>query len=232
VLWRALRRLSLRESSGRCSFVVGSAKASPEPRYFRGVKGDNKARESRVPMDANTPTTGNAPRDEEFVRLFGLNQGRVFAYIVTLLPRWADAEEVLQRTSLVLWRKFDQFDLSTNFVRWACAVAYREALKYLKQQSRQQQVFKEAVLEKLSQTRIAHSDLFENRHLAIDDCVAELAPSDRAIIEHYYYQGRKTAAEVAKELGRPTNTILKALIRIRGNLQRCIDNATSSGKRK
>ena len=91
-----------------------------------------------------TPTT----QDENFVRLFGLNQGRVFAFIVSILPRWGDAEEVLQRTSIVLWKKFDQFDASGDFVRWACGIAYRETLKYLKQHSRQHQVFDELVLQK------------------------------------------------------------------------------------
>lgn len=183
-------------------------------------------------MDADQNTPENAARNEEFVRLFGLNQGRVFTYIATLLPCKADAEDVLQRTSIVLWRKFDQFDPSGSFVRWAYGVAYREALKYLKQQSRQRQVFREAVLEKLTQTHMARSDLLEQRRLAMDDCVAKLSPSDRAIIEHYYYQGRTTAADVAEALGRPTNTILHALVRIRGNLHRCIDDAVSSEKRK
>lgn len=183
-------------------------------------------------MNTDQPTLNNTRREEEFVRLFGLNQGRLFAYIVTLLPRWADAEDILQRTSIVLWRKFDQFDPSTNFVRWAYAVAYLEALKYLKQEGRRQQVFREAVLEKLAHDRVTHSDLLENRHYAFDDCVAQLSPSDREIIEHYYYQGKKTAAEVALELNRPTNTILKALVRIRGSLHRCIDEAVSSEERK
>jgi RNA polymerase sigma-70 factor, ECF subfamily len=183
-------------------------------------------------MDANRPTPDNAAQNEEFVRLFGLNQGRVFTYIATLLPCWADAEEVLQRTSLVLWRKFDQFDPSASFVRWAYGVAYRQAMKYLKQEGRQRQVFREAVLQKLTQTHIAHSDLLEKRRLAMDDCARQLPPSDREIIEHYYYQGKKTAAEVASELGRPTNTILHALVRIRGSLQRCIDEAVSSEDRK
>lgn len=183
-------------------------------------------------MDSDPPTSSHTARDEEFVRLLGLHQGQVFAYIATLLPRWADAEEVLQRTSVVLWRKFDRFDPSTDFIRWAYTVAYWESLNYLKQEGRRQQVFRESVLEKLTRTRIAHSDLFEKRHLAIDDCVAQLSPSDREIIEHYYYLGRKTAAEVASELGRPTDTILHALVRIRGSLQRCIDEATSSEERK
>ena len=183
-------------------------------------------------MDVDRPPPDNNAQNEEFVRLFGLNQGRVFTYIATLLPCWADAEDVLQQTSIVLWRKFDQFDPSGSFLRWAYGVAYREALKYLRQESRQRQVFREAVLEKLTRTHIARSDLLEKRRLAMDDCVARLSPSDREIIEHYYYQGRKTAAEVARELGRPTNTILHALVRIRGSLQRCIDEIASSEERK
>lgn len=174
----------------------------------------------------------NARRDIEFVRLFGLNHGRVFAYIVTLLPQWTDAEEVLQRTSIALWQEFDQFDPTRDFVRWACGVAHRQTLNYRRQQARRQRIFSEDVLEQLSHTRLARSSLLEERRLAMDDCVAELSQSDREIIEHYYYQGRKTAAQVAGELGRPANTILKALIRIRKALHRCVDEAISAGERE
>jgi RNA polymerase sigma-70 factor, ECF subfamily len=118
------------------------------------------------------------------------------------------------------------------FARWACGVAHRQTLKYLSEQNRRRQVFSDAVLEMVAQTRIARNDLLEKRRLAIDDCVAVLPLSDREIIEHYYYQGRTTAADVARELGRPTNTVLKALIRIRKSLQRCVDEAVSSEERK
>lgn len=174
----------------------------------------------------------DAGQGEAFARLFGLNQGRVFAYIVTLVPCWADAEDVLQNTSIVLWKKFDQFDQSADFARWACGVAYREILKYLEQKGRQRQVFSKVMLERIARAHIARSDLLEKQHLAMDDCVMQLPPADREIIEHYYYQGKKTAAEVARELGRPTNTVLHALVRIRGALHRCIDEAVSSEERK
>ena len=128
--------------------------------------------------------------------------------------------------------KFDQFDLSTNFIRWAYAVAYRESLKYLKQEGRKRQIFREAVLEKLAHTRSraqrpARKPTVCDRRLR-GPTVAERSGNHRALL----LSGRKTAAEVAKELGRPTNTILKALIRIRDSLQRCIDEAVSSEERK
>jgi RNA polymerase sigma-70 factor (ECF subfamily) len=184
-------------------------------------------------MDPDRPARSTDPaKDEEFVRLFGLNHGRVFAYIVTMMPCAADAEEVLQRTSIALWQNFHQFDPSGDFVRWACGVAHRQSLNYRREQFRSRRVFSETVLEKIAHTRSARSALLEQRRIAMDDCVAELPQTDREIIEHYYYQGRKTAAEVAAELGRPTNTILKALIRIRKSLHHCVDESISSEERK
>lgn len=184
-------------------------------------------------MDSDRPIrNSDATQDEEFVRLFGLNHGRVFAYIVTLLPCWTDAEEVLQRTSIALWQNFGQFDPSGDFVRWACGVAHRQTLNYRRQQARSRHLFSESVMEKVALARVARSSILEERRPAMDDCIAELPRSDREIIEHYYYQGKKTAAEVARELDRPTNTILKALIRIRRSLHRCVDKAISSEGRE
>lgn len=174
----------------------------------------------------------DAARNEEFVRLFGLHHGRIFGYIVTLLPHSSDADEVLQRTSIALWQCFDSFDRSGDFVRWACGVAHRQTLNFRREQARGRRVFSEAVLEKIAGIRAARGGLLEQRRTAMDDCVAELPPADRDIIEHYYYQGRKTAAQVAEELGRPTNTVLKALIRIRRALHRCVDETVSSEERK
>jgi RNA polymerase sigma-70 factor, ECF subfamily len=139
-------------------------------------------------MDTDRPDRSrDTTHDEEFVRLFGLNHGRVFAYIVTLLPCRTDSEEVLQRTSIALWKNFGQFDRAGDFARWACGVAHRQALNYRREQARGRRLFSEAVLEKVAITRIARSGLLEQRRVAMDDCVAELPPSDREIIEHHYY---------------------------------------------
>lgn len=170
---------------------------------------------------------------EEFVRLFETSREKLFAYIFSLMPhpRWDDVEEVLQRTSIVLQRKFDQFDPARDFAKWACGIAYFELLRYQEQQKRWCRTFDGAVLEQLSREWMERNELLEQRRLALDDCVAKLPPSDQRIIDHYYFQGKKTAAMVAEELGRPTNTILKALIRIRKSLRLCIDRALASENR-
>ncbi len=60
---------------------------------------------------------------EQFVTLFTRNEPALRAFTRSLLPSWDDAVEVMQNTSLVLWRKFDTFDQNTEFLKWAFVVA-------------------------------------------------------------------------------------------------------------
>ncbi len=47
---------------------------------------------------------------EDFVRLFSRYEGNVRGFVTSLLPNWVGVDEVMQKTSLVMWRKSDQFD--------------------------------------------------------------------------------------------------------------------------
>ena len=58
-------------------------------------------------MDAADTVEKTDPR--EFIRLLMENERRIYAYILTLLGNGADAEDVLQETSIILWDKFAEF---------------------------------------------------------------------------------------------------------------------------
>ena len=55
----------------------------------------------------------------EFIRLLMENERRIYAYIRTLLGNAADAEDVLQKTSVIMWDKFPEFDQGDNFIAWS-----------------------------------------------------------------------------------------------------------------
>ena len=56
-------------------------------------------------------------------QLFVRHQGIVKAFILSLQPGFADAEDVLQETFLVVTRRAADFHEGTNFVAWACSIA-------------------------------------------------------------------------------------------------------------
>jgi RNA polymerase sigma-70 factor, ECF subfamily len=54
-------------------------------------------------------------RLEEFARLFSKHDRSIFLLILSLVPNWADAEEVQQETNVKLWQEFDKFQLGSDF---------------------------------------------------------------------------------------------------------------------
>src|SRR5690242_9777752 len=88
--------------------------------------------------------------EEMIMREFVQHQRVLFIFLRTLLNDSADAEEVLQETSIVLWRKRHQFLAGTNFVNWAMAIAKYEALRFLRNRKRLPQALNEEVFEKLA----------------------------------------------------------------------------------
>src|SRR5882757_2072243 len=101
----------------------------------------------------NPSPPSEPPRDvldqrvDAYVRLLGQNQRRITLYVLSLVPRWNDAEEIIQETNLVLWREFDRFELGTNFAAWACKVAFHQILSWQKRQQRDRLRFTPEFLE-------------------------------------------------------------------------------------
>ena len=58
------------------------------------------------PGPARGPATPDPTAVEEFMRLFGAHRRRLYQFILSLVPNVQDAEDVLQETNIILWRKF------------------------------------------------------------------------------------------------------------------------------
>src|SRR5215211_7445285 len=100
-------------------------------------------------------------RMDEFVRLLGQNQRRIFLYVLGLVPRWPDAEEIVQETNLVLWREFHQFQSGTNFAAWACRVAFHQVLAWRKRRQRDRLELSDAFLEAVAKEALDREEELE-----------------------------------------------------------------------
>ena len=59
-----------------------------------------------------------APADD-FVQQLTANQNRLYGYIFSLLGDHHRANDVLQETNMVLWRKAAEFQTDRDFIPWA-----------------------------------------------------------------------------------------------------------------
>src|SRR5262245_4748818 len=92
-----------------------------------------------------------------FLRLFLQSQRRLYAYVLTLLPNRADADDVFQEVSLVMWDKFDDAHPPDDFVAWGCRIAYFKVLDFCKKRRRGRVLFSQELLERLGETVIEQS---------------------------------------------------------------------------
>ena len=166
-------------------------------------------------------------KHDQFAEHFVRNQHRIFAFIVTLVGNRADAEEVFQQTSLTIWRKWESFDTSADFVRWACGIAHNHARNHFRKEKRASVLLDKDVLEQLSEEAPASLTATDARLPALRLCLQELSKRSRETIESYYLG--KSVEAMAKERLMTRNAMYKTLRRIRQALHDCIMRKMADG---
>lgn len=159
---------------------------------------------------------------EEFIELLTGTQSAVFGYIMTLCHDPSLAKDILQETSVTLWRKAEDFELGTNFTAWACRTAYYHVLNHRRKMSREQLVFDEDVFDYLAERQEARSTGTDHRLELLRDCISVLPESQRDLVERRYHSGATVQAIAAQE-GKSEGAISQSLFRIRAVLQRCVE---------
>ena len=160
-------------------------------------------------------------RYEQFVQLLVAHEPHLRCFLRSLLPTWTDVDEVMQETSLTAWRKFDLFELDTNFLAWTAAIARFEALKHLRNRHRDRLVFSDDVLDLIASEGIAGNDALEREREALERCLAKLGAPARELL-HLSYQPGVKFHEVAVRTGRSVQGYYKTLQRLRLQLLECI----------
>jgi RNA polymerase sigma-70 factor (ECF subfamily) len=184
----------------------------------------------RIPEPARQPFTCSMttvdehplPSDpqDEFLRLFSRYSRRIYEFILTLVMRHADADEIFQDTCLVLWKKFDTYDPQGSFYGWACRIAYLEILQLRRKNQRMHTVSEDA-LEVLAEKAISGADNLSSRQHALEDCLQKLAATDRQLIDQRYRQ-RRSPKEIAQLGSQSVYAIYRALARVHTSLMTCV----------
>jgi RNA polymerase sigma-70 factor, ECF subfamily len=164
-------------------------------------------------------------KHDEFLRLFSSHSQRIYEFILMLVMRRTDAEEIFQNTCLILWKKFDSYNPEGNFHAWACRIAYLEILQ-LRRTNRRLQTFSEEALSLLADKAMAHSTDLGHRQQALEECLEKLGSQDRELIEQRYYF-RRTPKEIASVKTRSVYSIYRSLCRVHRALFECVQSRMS-----
>jgi RNA polymerase sigma-70 factor (ECF subfamily) len=173
-----------------------------------------------IPTSGDLPSRAAVP-DPEFVQQFTRSQRQIYLYILSQVPSPVDADEILQETNLVIWRKVDRFQLGTNFLAWAYQIAGLEVLKFRERRHRDRLRFSEEFIERVAEEIEGDTEQLEARRQALMNCIGRLRPADRELIEERYSTG-ENGLSVARKKGRPANSVYQSLGRIRKALLECI----------
>ncbi len=172
-----------------------------------------------------TPITD---QNDDFMRQLNGAHRRLLAYLMSLLGNRHDAEDVLQRVSVTLWRRFDSFEPGSDFVAWACAVAYYEAKNFRRAAARSKLHFSDELLAILADERVADLAQTDVRVEALDHCLEKLDEPARTLVEAAYFE-EGSVIKLAEQLGRAPQTLYNKLNVIRRMLAACVTARLAEG---
>jgi RNA polymerase sigma-70 factor (ECF subfamily) len=156
------------------------------------------------------------------------HQRQIFAYIYALVPNRYDAEDLLQETCVVICEKFHEFEEGTDFVAWACQIAYWR-IRYARQKfARSKVIFDQEIVDAIAQTAGTMTDELDDRHVALANCLQRLPARDRELLLVRYEPG-SGVEEAARRSGRTLQTAYKALARLRKLLMDCVTSRLAGG---
>src|SRR3954469_6721768 len=100
----------------------------------------------------------SSPDSEQFITLLNAAHGRLLGFLRVMLGNSADAEDVLQRTSMTIWRKFAEYDPARDFFSWASSFAFYEAKNFQRVAARSRLHFDDELMERMAEERVADLD--------------------------------------------------------------------------
>ena len=172
--------------------------------------------------------SAKSDRYGQFLSLYSVNQKRIFSYILSLVPRRVDAEDILQQTTMEMWRLFDRFEAGTEFAAWGIAISRFQVFKFRKKQHKEKSVF--FLNDEAFQIILTESSTLQNnpdyRLPALEGCIKRLKDREKKLLILRYENGQ-TYQSIAETMDYSLALIYKTMTTIHTTLQRCIRRTLS-----
>jgi RNA polymerase sigma-70 factor (ECF subfamily) len=153
--------------------------------------------------------------------LFLQFQPAIRGYILSMIPDFSQADDVMQETFLVVTRKAASFELGTSFPAWVKTIARFKALEAIRSGPRRFESLSEEVLDALGAERTEFPTHTDERLALLSKCIGELAPQARRSID-FRYRNDHLPPEIADRMGCTVQSVNVTLSRARAFLRDCV----------
>jgi RNA polymerase sigma-70 factor (ECF subfamily) len=171
--------------------------------------------------------TAREQRYDEFVALLARHDLAIRRFVRYLLPSRDGVDDVVQEAALECWKKFADFqpanadDAGDEFVRWACVSARFKALSWQRDKARDRLVFRESVIEKLSESASDSLSRHDEERRAVELCLEELPTEQQQLVLSVHTPG-ESIARMAAETGEKARRLYSKVNALRAILLDCV----------
>lgn len=173
-------------------------------------------------MTRQSPSPSEAEAHTTMVQgLFIKYQPVVRGFVLSMVPDFSLADDIMQETFLVVTRKAASFEEGTSFPAWVKTIARFKALEAIRTHRGRHEFLSEEVLEALGAEQHEFPGQVDERlgHLAA--CIEELAPqAKRSIL--FRYRNEHRPPEIASRMGCTIQSVNVTLSRARAFLRECV----------
>lgn len=167
----------------------------------------------------------NNKNREDFFDLLMQNQMRIYAFILSMVRNYADADDILQNTVKTMWEKYEEIQPIDNFVAWGVRIANYKILDQRKKKHNLHLRYDNQLFEKVASLAIENQERrADERVEKLERCLKQLKSRSRKIIELRYYQDLKPQ-QISARLGLSITNVYKIMSRIHGQLLECVKDS-------
>ncbi len=153
--------------------------------------------------------------------LFLQYQPAVRGYVLSMIPDFSLADDVMQEIFLVVTRKAAAFELGTSFPAWVKTIARFKALEAIRAGRARCETLSEEVIQALGAERAEFRGNTDERLGLLAACIDELAPQARRSIDLRYRKDH-LPPEIAGLMGCTVQSVNVTLSRARAFLRDCV----------
>lgn len=163
-------------------------------------------------------------RTHEFMSLLIANQHKIHAYILSMVPRISEYEEIMQDTLTEMWVKFNQYEAGTNFSAWGIQIAKFKILNFRRKNCKCKLQFNDHLFELLEAESKTVEKMMKVRLESLKECIKKLSMKELKLLRLRYYDNL-TFQSIASLYGYSNQAICKALSLIHARLAKCIESS-------